>query len=105
MNTDILNLNFNLKYNEFPSNLYALRVKDSKGEIFDISMKHNGFCPDISSEREQSNFNDYLSNLESSVVKEFFKSINIKPPKEYTTLLEVMTNEKGELYHFSRLVI
>jgi len=104
MTTDILNSNFELKNTIYPKNIYALRMEDGKGNIYDISVEHNGFCPDIYSEREQSNYNDYLSNLEYSVVQEFFKSIKKRKPKTYSNLIEVMTNERGELYHYTYAV-
>ncbi|MCB9074395.1 MAG: hypothetical protein H6552_02505 [Chitinophagales bacterium] len=98
---NILNANFQLENVLYPKNIYALRIEDGKGNIYDISVEHFGFCPNISSEREQSYYNDYLSNLESSVVQEFFKSIKKRKPKEYSNLIEVMTNDKGELYHYA----
>lgn len=101
MTTNILNSNFLLKNVLYPKNIYALRIEDEKGNIYDISVEHDGFCPNIYSEREQSNYNDYLSNLESSVVQEFFKSIKKRKPKEYANLIEIMTNEKGELYRYA----
>lgn len=100
MKTDILNSNFNLKNALYPKNVYALRIEDSKGNIYDICVEHNGFCPNIYSERMQSNYNDYISNLEYSVVQEYFKSIKKRKPKEYSNLLEILTNERGELYHY-----
>lgn len=105
MKTDVLNFNFDLKNINYPKNIYALRIKDSHENIYDISVEHNGFCPEIFSEREQSNYNDYLSNLENSVVQAFFKSIKKRKPKVYSSLIEVMTNEKGELYYLSKSVI
>ncbi len=101
MTTNILNSNFDLKNITYPKNIYALKIKDGNENIYDISVEHNGFCPDIFLEREQSNYNDYLSNLESYVVQEFFKSIKRRKPKEYVNLIEVMTNGKGELYHYA----
>ena len=64
MKTEILNSNFDLENIIYPKNIYALRICDEKGNVYNISVSHNGFCPNISTEREQSNFNDYLSNLE-----------------------------------------
>lgn len=99
MKTDILNANLKLENVLYPKNIYALRIKDENETIYDICIEHNGFCPDIHSEREQSNYNDYLANLEYSVVDEYFKSINKRKPKAYSNLIEVVTNDKGELYH------
>lgn len=103
MKTDILKSNFELESTIYPKNIFAIRIKDNQGRVYDISVKHNGYCPDINSEREQSSYNDYLSNLEYSVLNEYFKSINKKTPKEYSNLAEVMTNGKGELYYYSRV--
>lgn len=104
MTTEILNSNFDLQNVKYPKNVYALRISDEKGNVYDISVTHNGFCPNISTERERSNFNDYLSNLENSIVSEFFKSINKRTPKNYHNKIEVMTNENGKIYHLSKTV-
>lgn len=96
---------FNIQDKNLPINIYALRVLDNeKSKVYDILINHNGYCPYISSEREQSNYNDYLSNLENEVINDFFKLNKIKKPKNYSNLFEIMTNEKGELYHYSRTV-
>jgi hypothetical protein len=102
MKTEILNSNFDLENIIYPKNIYALRICDEKGNVYNISVSHNGFCPNISTEREQSNFNDYLSNLEYSIISEFFKSTNKRTPKNYNNIIEVMTDENGEIYHLSR---
>lgn len=96
---------FNALDRKLPINIYALRILDNeKGETFDIIINHNGYCPNISSEREQSNYNDYLSNLENEVVNEFFKLNKIKKPKNLSNLFEIMSDEEGKLYHYSRRV-
>ena len=104
MITEILNSKFDLENIKYPKNIYALRISDEKGNIYDISISHNGFCPNISTEREQSNFNDYLSNLECSIVSEFFKSIKKRKPKTYYNKIEVMTDCNGKIYHLSRAI-
>lgn len=104
MTTEILNSNFDVENAKFPSNIYAIRLCDEKGIYYDISVSHNGFCPNITTEREQSIFNDYLSNLEYTVVSEYFKSIKIKKPKTYYTKIEVMTDSQGKIHHLSRLI-
>lgn len=99
----VSNFDFNIQNKKLPSNIYALRVLDNDNNItYDIVVNHNGFCPNIQSEREQSNYNDYLSNLETSVINEFFKVNKIKKPENYIHLFEIMTNENSELYHYSR---
>lgn len=100
-----LSFDFNIQNKNLPKNIYALRVLDEdKNKIYDIIINHNGCCPIISNEREQSNYNDYLSNLENEVINEFFKFNKIKKPKNYSNLFEVMTDDKGELYHLSKSV-
>jgi hypothetical protein len=104
-NLEIFNVDFNLQNKLLPLNVYALRILDlNKNKIYDISIEHSGYCPDIYTEREQSNYNDYLSNLEKEVVNQFFKSAKIRKPKNYSNLFEVITNGKGELYHYSKVV-
>lgn len=103
----ILSLNFSVEKNKknLPINIYAIRLINNKtNEEIDILLNHNGYCPTISSEREQSNYNDYLSNLEYSVINEFCKSKKIKLTDDISCIREVLTNEKGELYHYSRSV-
>ena len=104
MTTEILNSNFDLNNIKYPKNIYALRICDEKGNIYDISVSHNGFCPNIKTEREQSNFNDYLSNLEYSIVSAFFKSIKKKKPKTYYNKIEVITDLNGKIYHLSKAI-
>lgn len=99
---DLSKYNFEVQTKNLPINIYGLRILDlEKNQNHDIVISHNGYCPNICTEREQSNYNDYLSNLESSVLSEFEKSTKIKT---YTRLFEVMTNEKGELYHLLKSV-
>ena len=81
-----------------------MRICDEKGNIYDISVSHNGFCPNIKTEREQSNFNDYLSNLEYSIVSAFFKSIKKRKPKTYYNKIEVITDLNGKIYHLSKAI-
>ena len=108
MNTsDILNLDLSLKLNQInlPPNIYVIKVINVDiQETFSISIEHNGYCPNLNSDNEQSRFNEYLSNLEYEVIDIYFKNNNIKKPKEYYTFCEIMTNEKGELFHYSRAI-
>ena len=104
MTTEILNSNFDLNNINYPKNIYALRICDEKGNIYDISVSHNGFCPNIKTEREQSNFNDYLSNLEYSIVSAFFKSIKKRKPKTYYNKIGVITDLNGKIYHLSKAI-
>ena len=104
MTTEILNSNFDLKSINFPKNIYALRICDNKNNIYDISISHNGYCPTISTEREQSNFNDYLSNLENTMVTEFFKSIKKRKPTTYSSKIELLTDSDGKIYHLSKVI-
>jgi hypothetical protein len=102
---DASQFDFNIANKNLPVNIYALRLLDNdKNSIYDIIINHDGCCPNTVSERDQSNFNDYLSNLESEVIGEFFKLNKIKKPKNYFHLFELITDSNGELYHFSKLV-
>lgn len=103
MITNILNIDLDVK--SLPKNIYAIRIKDEKENIYDIAINHNGYCPSINTEREQSTFNDYLSNLENNTIAEFFKSLKQRTPKIYSTQLEVLTNSKGDLYYLSKVAI
>ncbi|MCU0438942.1 MAG: hypothetical protein MUC49_13670 [Raineya sp.] len=95
----IKDFDFNINSDKLPVNLYALRIQDEKiFKIYEICVKHNGFCPIIETERDQSMYIDYFCNLEWKVVDEFFKTNKLKKPKIYCKLLEVMTDKKGDLY-------
>lgn len=95
---DLSKYNFEVQTKNLPVNVYGLRILDlDKNNNHDIFISHNGYCPNINSERERSNYNDYLSNLENSILLEFEKTSKIK---NYTRLFEVMTDDKGDLYHF-----
>ena len=99
---DLSKYNFDVQTKNLPVNIYGLRILDlNKKQNHDIVISHNGYCPNISTEREQSNYNDYLSNLENSLLIEFEKATKIK---NYTRILEVMTDDKGELYHLSKRI-
>ena len=105
--TQLLSLNFSLKTNQkdLPKNIYGLKLINEKtNEIVSLYINHNGYCPNISSEREQSNYNDYLSNLENSIINEYCKLNKIKDCDLFSRKLEIMTNNNGELYHYSKTV-
>ena len=95
INTEILNLNFSIEQNKknLPSNIYALRVLNvDENEIFEVAINHNGHCPELNSEREESIFTEYLCNLEYNLIEEYFKYKKTKTPKSYYSLCEVMTD-------------
>lgn len=97
---DLLKLNFDIEKKKLPKNIYGLQILDlDKKQKHDIVINHNGYCPNVYTEREQSNYNEYLTNLENSLLIEFEKSTNIR---NYIRILEVMTNDKGELFHLSK---
>lgn len=99
---DLTKYNFDIQSINLPVNIYGLRIYDlDKKQKYDIVVSHDGYCPKICTDREQSNYNDYLSNLERSLLIEFEKSTKIR---NYTRILEVMTDDKGELYHLSKSV-
>lgn len=99
---DLSRFNFEVQTKNLPSNIYGLRILDlDKNQNHDLIITHNGYCPNINTEREQSNYNDYLSNLENSLLVEFEKTTKIK---NYSRVFEVMTNDKGELYNFTKSV-
>jgi hypothetical protein len=94
---------FEVQTKNLPVNIYAIRILDTdKNQIHDVCISHNGYCPNISTEREQSNFNDYLSNLEYGVINELKKKINIK---NNILLYELMTDNNGNLYFASKRVL
>ncbi len=99
---DLSQFNFEAQTKNLPVNIYGLRILDlDQNKNHDIIISHNGYCPSINTEREQSIYNDYLSNLESTLLNEFERTTKIK---NYTRLFEVMTNDKGELYHLLKSV-
>lgn len=104
-NIEILNLNINLVNKILPKNIYVLRILDNKENIiYDIAVNHIGYCPTISTERDQSKFNDYLANLEYEVIDEFFISSKLKKPKNYERIFEIMTSNDGQLCHYSKAI-
>lgn len=101
LNIDLSSYNFEIQKSELPRNIYAIKIEDSTNNIIhDLSIEHDGYCPSICDERDQSQFSEYLCNLESLLVREFSKSNKLK---NYNLLLEVMTNSEGKLYHFSKI--
>jgi hypothetical protein len=103
----LLSLNFSLKINQknLPKNIYGIKLFNEKtNEIISLLIHHNGYCPNLSSEREQSRYNDYLSNLETSIINEYCKLNKIKNSDLLSRKLEIMTDNNGELYHFAKSV-
>lgn len=104
-NIQILNLDFNIANKNLPINIYAIRVFDCENnKTFDLLINHDGTCPNIFTEREQSRYNDYLSNLEYKLIDEFYKTNKIKKPKKYYSKIELMTDSKGNLFHLTRSI-
>ncbi|UAM97336.1 hypothetical protein K8354_13545 [Polaribacter litorisediminis] len=107
IDTKILDINFSLDKNliSLPENVYAIKVHNiDSNYYFKIAVKHDSFCPNISSSYEESQFLDYLSNLEYKLIEEYYKSKNKQKPENYSTVLEIITNEKGELYRLAKAV-
>lgn len=102
-NLEIFNYNLDLIDKNLPKNIYGIKVLNvDKNETFNIAIEHIGYCPALYGEREESRFNDYLSNLEYKVIDEYFKTIKKRKPKNYYSVCEIITNEKGELYRYSK---
>ena len=96
--------NFDLKKvtNNLPKNIYATEILNvDTNEIFKIAIQHDGYCPTIYSDRDRSNFAEYLSNIETSLIQSYFKANKIRKPKSYRQLCEIVTNSEGNLYHYS----
>ena len=105
IDTKILNIDFSLEQNQrhLPINIYAVKVFNvDKNEVFQIAINHNGYCPEINSNNDESKFNDYLCNLEYNLIDNYFNSNEIEKPKSYYTICEVMTDNVGNLYRFSK---
>ncbi len=105
--SNILNIDFSLSQNDkcLPKNIYAIKVFNAdKKEFFELVINHNGYCPQIITDHEQSNFNEYLCNLEYDTIEEYFKVKKSKKPKVYYSVCEVITNENGELYRYTKSI-
>ena len=105
--SQLLSLNLSLKKNQkgLPKNIYAIKVLNvDKNETLCLAIEHDGYCPYIETEREESRFGDYLSNLEYKLIDNYFKLNKIKKPKSYYHLCEVITDSKGKLYRYSKTV-
>jgi len=97
--------NLNLDYNnrDLPKSIYGLRILDlDSNPKYNITIAHDGYCPPICSEREESRYNVYLSNLEDLLLSESKKTQKIE---NYCRVLEYMTNKNGEFYQFSKAVV
>lgn len=106
-NRDIFSMDLSIEANKtnLPKNLYAIRVlNEDTNEVFDLCIEHDGYLPNISTERERSHFGQYLSNLEYTLIDEYFKQNKIKRPKRCYNIFEVITNEKGHLHSYSKVV-
>lgn len=101
MSNGLINFDFDSNSKKIPSNIFALRIIDSRKNMYNIAINHCTYCPNIETERDQSRFNDYLSNLEYKVVDEFYKANKIKKPKYYSVIFEILTNNEGKIFHYS----
>jgi|GEM_PF-6138082 len=105
--SELLSLNFSLKkyQRNLPKNIYAIRVLNvDKNETFCLAIEHDGYCPHLNTDRDESNFGEYLCNLQSKLIGTYYKANKTKKPKQYYSICEVMTNENGELYRYSKSV-
>lgn len=96
--------NFDLKKIkiDLPKNIYATEILNvDTNEVFKIAIEHNGYCPIICSDHDQSNFAEYLCNLQAFLIKSYCKENKVKMPKRYSSTREIVTNLKGELYHYA----
>ncbi len=106
-NLEIFNLDLSIEKHKrnLPKNIYAIKgLNVDNNETFNIAIEHNGYCPEFENNHDASNFSEYLCNLEDKLINDFFKANKIKKPKEYYHLCEIMTNENGELYRYSKSV-
>lgn len=104
-NLEIFNFDLEKVKSNLPKNIYAIKVLNlDKNETFNIAIEHNGYCPELYDNHDESNFGEYLCNLEFKLVSDYFKSKKVKMPKKFYSLCEIMTNKNGELYHYSRVV-
>ncbi len=103
MNTlEIFNFDLNKVKSDLPKNVYATEILNiENNEVFKIAIQHNGYCPTICSDHDQSNFSEYLCNLQAYLIQAYFKTNKRKKPKSYSTLSEIVTNSRGELYHYA----
>ena len=90
----------NLFNTTLPSNIYAICI-EWKGQRSFLKIEHDGIIPNMSSEREMSRSNDYLSNLETALVSRFFKANQIKKNTPYSNVFEILTNKNGVAEHIS----
>lgn len=103
MKTNILIVNLENKNGVYKKNIYAIRIKDGERTIYEIIDKHDGYCPPLCNDRDHSLFLEYLCNLEQDVVKNYFTKQNLKIPRSYHNILEVMTDKNGEIYRVTKL--
>jgi len=103
--TQLLGLNFSVKENSknLPKNIYAIKVLDyDTNKTFDLAIEHDGYCPELSSDHILSNFGEYLCNVQYKIIEDYFRLNEVEKPKSYTSICEVVTDENGELYYYSR---
>ncbi len=104
-NLEIFNFDLETVKSNLPKNIYAIKVLNvDKKETFNIAIAHNGYCPELYDDHDESNFGEYLCNLEYKLVSDYFKSQNQKMPKQFYSICEIMTNANGELYHYSKAI-
>ncbi len=88
-----------------PKNIYATIVLNcDDNSTFQLVIEHDGYCPSTATDCEQSNYMQYLCNLQSELIENYFKINKIRKPKTYYSICEIVTNSSGELHHYSKSV-
>ena len=101
-NLEIFNFDLKKEKKDLPKNIYAFEIFNvDKNETFKIAIQHDGYCPIIDTDRKLSHLFEYLCNLQGCLLTSYFKANKLKEPKSYHQTCEIMTNSKGELYHYS----
>ena len=82
-------------------NIYSFLAKINGQEVC-LTVEHDGYIPSLSSDRDYSYFNEYLSNLSNKMMKDY-KDFN-KIKSDYDFIAEVYSDSKGKIVTYCKSV-
>lgn len=80
-------------------NIYSIFGKIGKEEVY-LTIQHDGYTPNLDSDRSNSHFGEYLSNLSDKLISDYTKANKIK--KRFDHIAEVYSDSKGEIFRYSK---
>ena len=82
-------------------NIYSIYGKIDNEEVY-LTIQHDGYAPYLDSDRSNSHFGEYLSNLSDRLISDYTKANKIK--KRFKHIAEVYSDSKGEIFRYCKSI-